>query len=56
MWFFLIIILVFKKGDFIDFNNYRGISFVSNMCKLFILILNKRLLEWLKYNDVIMDV
>lgn len=40
MWVQCIIILVFKKGDVLDFNNYRGISFVSCFCKLFIFILN----------------
>lgn len=55
-WFFFIIVFVYKKGDCINFDNYRGISLVSNMVKLFIFILNNRLLDWLKINDVIMDV
>lgn len=54
-WSSSIIIPVFKKGDSTDPNNYRGISLVSNMCKLFTSILNKRLLEWSTYNDVITD-
>lgn len=47
---------IFKKGDKFDFNNYRGISFVSNMCKFFIFVLNNRFIIWLDENDVIIDV
>lgn len=54
-WSSSIIVPVFKKGDSTDPNNYRGIRLVSNMCKLFTSILNKRLLEWSKYNNVITD-
>lgn len=38
-WSSSIIIPVFKKDDFTDPNNYRGISLVINMCKLFASIL-----------------
>lgn len=55
MWAQCIIIPVFKKGDALDPNNYRGISLVSCFCKLFTSILNQRLLTWSDANDVITD-
>ena len=36
-------------------NNYRGISLVSNLGKLFTSILNERLKKWSDNNDVITD-
>lgn len=39
-WLLSVIVLIFKKGDNLDFNNYRGINFISNLCKFFIVILN----------------
>ena len=47
------IVPVFKKGDINDPNNYRGISLVSCMGKLFTSILNQRLVEFDKsYNKI----
>eukprot|EP00105_Crassostrea_gigas_P042815 XP_019926963.1 PREDICTED: uncharacterized protein LOC109619995 [Crassostrea gigas] len=54
-WSSSIIVPVFKKGDKSDPNNYRGISLVSNMCKLFTSVLNNRLITWSDENDVITD-
>ena len=49
------IIPVFKKGDCNDPNNYRGITIVSCLGKLFTSILNKRLLDWDKEYNIISD-
>lgn len=54
-WSSSIIVPVYKKGDCTNPDNYRGISLVSNMAKLFTSILNNRLLDWSKTNDVITD-
>ena len=37
------IIPVFKKGDNLDYNNYRPISLISNIAKLIEKIVHKRL-------------
>jgi exonuclease III len=50
-----IIIPVFKKGDVSDVNNYRGITLVSHVAKLFTSILNRRLLDWAEKYNVISD-
>ena len=49
------IVPVFKKGDKSDPNNYRGISVISCLGKLYTSVLNKRLLNWDKNNDIITD-
>ena len=54
-WSSSVIVPIFKKGDNKNPDNYRGISLVSNMAKLFTSILNTRLLEWSKSNDIITD-
>jgi hypothetical protein len=54
-WSTATIVPIFKKGDATNPNNYRGISIVSNLGKLFTSILNRRLLEWSNNNDVITD-
>lgn len=46
---------VFKSGDVNDPGNYRGISLVSNLGKLFTSILNLRLLTWASSNNVLTD-
>ena len=50
-----IIIPVFKKGNPDDANNYRGITLVSCLSKLFTGILNKRIIDWAEENNVISD-
>ena len=49
------IVPVFKKGDCDDPNNYRGITIVSCLGKLFTSILNNRLLHWDKEYNIITD-
>lgn len=46
---------VFKRGDPSDPNNFRGISLVSCLAKLFTNIINNRLIEWSKTYDTITD-
>ena len=49
------IVPVFKKGNCDDPNNYRGITIVSCLGKLFTSILNQRLLQWDKEYCIITD-
>ena len=50
-----IIVPLHKKGDPNDMDNYRGISLLSVLGKVFTFILNKRLTEWTVSNDVLSD-
>ena len=55
-WCEAIVIPVYKNKGNIDFtNNYRGISLLSNLAKLFTAVLNQRLLKWACENDIISD-
>ena len=55
LWVQIIIIPVFKKGDVNEPKNYRGISLVSHVGKLFTGLLNKRLLKWAEQHKVLTD-
>ena len=50
-----LVVPIHKKGDTSDPKNYRGISLISCMCKLFTSVLNSRLLSWSEDNDIITD-
>lgn len=54
-WSKAVIIPVFKKGDRSNPSDYRGISLISCLCKLFTSILNTRLLKWIDDNDILTD-
>ena len=45
-WSKAIIVPLLKKGDETNLDNYRGISLLSLVSKVFIFILNKRLYSW----------
>jgi hypothetical protein len=45
----------FKKGDANDTNNYRGITLVSCLSKIFSSVLNDRLLKWSDENNIVSD-
>ena len=40
------IVLIFKKGDVNEVSNYRGITLLSTIGKLFTRVLNNRLNSW----------
>lgn len=54
-WSIGVIIPLLKKGNTNDVNNYRGITLVSNLAKIFTTVLNYRLLRWSDDNGIISD-
>jgi len=54
-WSTAIIIPVHKKGNLSDPNNFRAISLISCVCKLFTSVLNARLLKVCENNDILTD-
>jgi hypothetical protein len=50
-----VIVLVHKKGDKTDVNNYRCITLVSCFSKVFTIILNKRITSFCENNNAISD-
>lgn len=55
LWVKCVIIPVFKKGDNDQTGNYRGISLVSHIGKLFTSLINTRLLKWSEENSITTD-
>ena len=49
------VIPVFKKGDNLDYNNYRPISLISNIGKLIGKIVHKRLYSFLEKNYLLFE-
>jgi hypothetical protein len=43
---------LFKGGDAFEFDNYRGITIGPILAKLFIMILDKRLSEWVEQHGL----
>jgi hypothetical protein len=43
---------LFKKGDASEFDNYKGITVGPILAKLFNIILDKRLKEWIKQHGL----
>ena len=52
-WCKSVIIPLFKKGEDSDPDNYRGISLLSVVSKVFTVILNKRLYSWAENEEKI---
>ena len=40
------LMMLFKKGDVLNCNNYRGISLINSSAKVYDYILNNRLMSW----------
>ena len=52
-WGYSIVCPILKKGSTADPNNFRGVSLINSMCKIFTGILTNRLNEWTeKYNVI----
>ena len=49
------VIPVFKKGDNLDYNNYRPISLISNIGKLIEKIVHKRLYSFLEKKSLLFE-
>ena len=52
-WAESIIIPIFKTGSRTEPGNYRGISLINALCKIFTFILNRRLQIWCEENNII---
>ena len=50
-----IVIPVYKKGDVSEAGNYKPITLISHLAKLFTAILNTRLLKWCEKTDCLTD-
>lgn len=53
IWSKSVIVPIYKGGNLDDPDNYRGISLISVLCKLFFHIVNNRLMEWLEDSKLI---
>ena len=54
-WTKAIIVPLHKKGDINNVDNYRGISLLNVLSKIFTYIVNRRLTTWAESNNVISD-
>ena len=54
-WFSVIVIPLFNKGSRDDVNNYRGISLLNVLGKIFTSILNARLNRWSESMNIVSD-
>ena len=52
-WSESVILPIYKKGNFNSPNNYRGISLLNVVGKLYSYILNKRLTQWIEDNKML---
>ena len=50
-----IIVPIYKSGEKDNFDNYRGITLLSIVGKLYTTILNNRLSEWLEVNNKLVE-
>ena len=49
------VVPIFKSGDKYNVNNYRGITLLSCLGKLFTRVLNNRLAEWAENDNILND-
>ena len=54
-WTKAIRVSLYKKGDINNVDNYRGISLLNVLSKIFTYIVNRRLTTWAESNNVISD-
>lgn len=54
-WSEALVFMLFKKGDSSDVNNYRSISLLNILGKIFASILQKRLYKWCSLNNVLSE-
>ena len=54
-WTKAIIVSLYKKGDINNVDNYRSISLLNVLSKIFTYIVNRRLTTWAESNNVIYD-
>ena len=54
-WMKGVIFPIYKAGDCRDPNNYRGISLLSVVGKLYSSVLNRRLVDWSEKNNIILE-
>jgi hypothetical protein len=55
IWSQALIVPVYKQGEVKNPKNFRGISLLSCVGKLFTKLLNKRLYDWAEQNDLLFD-
>ncbi|VDI37427.1 Hypothetical predicted protein, partial [Mytilus galloprovincialis] len=55
IWVKSVLVPLFKKGPVDETGNYRGISLVSHVGKLFTSVINTRLLKWCKEYSILTD-
>lgn len=54
-WKYAIVTPIFKGGDPLDMSNYRPISLISNIAKLFEKCIKQKLVKYLEANNIIFD-
>ena len=52
-WLMGLVVPIYKKGPKIDPSNYRGITLISCLSKLFLSILNNRLMQYVVKNNIV---
>ncbi|CAG5082984.1 Similar to X-element\ORF2: Probable RNA-directed DNA polymerase from transposon X-element (Drosophila melanogaster), partial [Cotesia congregata] len=52
-WYSTLLTLIYKNGDKLDHQNYRGIALVNHLAKILIGLINNRLTKWVEDNKII---